>query len=341
MKDDTNYYIFMEYCANGELFRLVANHGPLTEAHSRFIIGEILDALGYCHAHGIAHRDLKPENLLLSATGHVKLTDFGLSKYVGQSGLCETSCGTPAYASPECLAGGQYNGMISDIWSVGVVLFVLLTGRLPWTQTNQTQLYAQIKAGDYRIPTTLTPQCKDFLSRLLAVDPVRRITIEAANRHDWMTIAPRPRCRRDAVPQPFVGVKKADRMFENDDALELLELAREADANRSMQIIAFGSLTRALAQGKVSCPMRKGKVCPLPRPGLRRTAATAMASAPRSNGRVGPPRRSSVIPVKGSSGIAHSGPKPAPTRRRTGSVSQVISKLGASPLVKWPQTSLP
>jgi serine/threonine protein kinase len=214
IKDRLNYYIFMEYCPNGELFRLMRDRGPLTEAQSRFVIREIFDALDYCHQQGIAHRDLKPENLLLSATGHVKLSDFGLSKYVGSSGLC----GTPCYASPECLSGEQYNAMASDIWSVGVILYALVSGRLPWTTTNQTKLFAQVRRGEYELPKEASPHCQDFIRRLLTVDAARRMSIADAYRHEWLATDPRPRVRQEeGGPWPWVGVKKADQMFESEE----------------------------------------------------------------------------------------------------------------------------
>jgi serine/threonine protein kinase len=255
MKDHQNYYIFMEYCTNGELFKLIVDHGHLNESQSRFIIREILDALAYCHSRGVAHRDLKPENILVSATGHIKLSDFGMSKYVGTSGLCNTSCGTPAYASPECLTGGPCNAMASDVWSVGVILFALVTGMLPWTQTVRGKLFDQIKAGQYRIPPDVSPACADLIRRLMTVDPAARITIQEAHQHPWMLMEPRPRCRQDDVPRPFVGVKKADRLFEDDDAMPSEEATNGVGVTKSgsMQPGQFDAVARSLKIELTAC----------------------------------------------------------------------------------------
>lgn len=115
----------------------------------------------------------------------MKISDFGLSKFVGNSGIVETPCGSPCYASPECLSGHGYDGRISDVWSIGVIMFAMVTGQLPWTKRNQTQLFNQIRKGDYKIPSFLSEECKDLIRRLMTVDVSQRITIEEALNHPW------------------------------------------------------------------------------------------------------------------------------------------------------------
>lgn len=217
LKDEHNYYIFMEYCPNGELFQFIVDNGPLNEAQGRFIVREILETLQYIHSRGVAHRDMKPENLLLSDTGHVKLSDFGLSKYVGSSGLCDTPCGSPCYASPECLSGETYNAMTSDVWSTGVILFAMLTGQLPWTRRNQVQLFQQIRAGKYTIPDFLSENCRDFIHGLMTVDITKRLTIEQALQHPWMLESPKVSAETSSMFVPFVSVKKVDDLFDETD----------------------------------------------------------------------------------------------------------------------------
>lgn len=185
LKDDMNYYIFMEFCPNGELFKYIVDRTKLTEDEAAIFMYEFLDAIHYVHSLGVAHRDLKPENLLLDSSGKLKISDFGLSKFVGNSGIVETPCGSPCYASPECLSGHGYDGRISDVWSIGVIMFAMVTGQLPWTKRNQTQLFNQIRKGDYKIPSFLSEECKDLIRRLMTVDVSQRITIEEALNHPW------------------------------------------------------------------------------------------------------------------------------------------------------------
>lgn len=185
LKDDMNYYIFMEFCPNGELFKYIVDRTKLTEDEAAVFMFEFLDAIHYVHSLGVAHRDLKPENLLLDSSGKLKVSDFGLSKFVGNSGIVETPCGSPCYASPECLSGHSYDGRMSDVWSIGVIMFAMVTGQLPWTKRNQAQLFNQIRKGDYKIPSFLSDECKDLLSRLLTVDVSQRIKISDALNHPW------------------------------------------------------------------------------------------------------------------------------------------------------------
>ena len=199
LSDDTNFYVVMELCPNGDLYEHILQNGHLQEYEAKVYFRQILEALAYLHAMGVSHRDIKLENLLVDQFGHVKISDFGLSNFM-QNGLVETPCGSPCYVSPECLSGQPYDGATTDIWSAGVVLFAMVTGRLPWTQRNQIELFRQIRTGDYSVPEDLSPQCRDLIERLMQVDPIERITIEDALEHPWMR----------GVPQQFRSVVGRD-----------------------------------------------------------------------------------------------------------------------------------
>jgi serine/threonine protein kinase len=223
MQDSENYYLFMEYCAHGELFNLVRQHGHLSEVQSRFVIREVFEAVNYVHSQGIAHRDIKLENIFLSRKCHVKLGDFGLGKYVGADGLCGTSCGSPYYASPECLSGNSYNAKKSDVWSCGVALYWMLVGHPPWTERNHFQLFEQIRKGELKIPESLPEDCQDLLSRLLTVDPNKRIGIPEVFEHPWIKAGPNPKFPEEG-PIPYIGLRRIESLFE--DALPTLDSFR-------------------------------------------------------------------------------------------------------------------
>ncbi|OHT05532.1 CAMK family protein kinase [Tritrichomonas foetus] len=186
LEDENFYYAIMEFCARGELFEYIATNKKLSETESKLKMKQILEAVSYIHSLGIAHRDLKPENLLLDTCYHIKLSDFGFSRYVETNNLVRTPCGSPCYASPECLSGQPYDPMKSDIWSCGVILYVMVTGQLPWTQRNSAQLFKQIQEGDYKTPSFLSDQCRDLITKMMCVDFNKRISIEEAFNHPWI-----------------------------------------------------------------------------------------------------------------------------------------------------------
>jgi serine/threonine protein kinase len=185
MRDSTNYYLFMEFCPNGELFQYIVSRIRLGEEEAQSLMLQLLDALRYIHSMGVVHRDLKPENILFDQHGHVKISDFGLARFAPPDELCHTPCGSPCYASPELLTGRPYDGRMSDVWSAGVILFAMVTGELPWTKRDQSQLFAQIRRGEYEVPSFLSGSCADLITRLMTVDLEKRITVENAMRHPW------------------------------------------------------------------------------------------------------------------------------------------------------------
>jgi serine/threonine protein kinase len=270
----------------------VHDHGHLKEVQSRFIIREVLEALQYIHAQGIAHRDIKLENIFISDQCHVKIGDFGLGKSVGDDGLCATSCGSPYYASPECLSGNSYNAKKSDLWSCGVALYWLLTGAPPWTGRNHFQLFEQIKRGDYTLPDGLSLECQDFLKKLLTVDPDRRMTIEEAFEHPWLAAGPKPKFP-DEGPVPYVGLRRADSIFE--EAMTSLDSARGSELMlASVRAGSIAQIERLIVTGppprKMPAPA-KSSIVPVHRR-LQTKIAWPTVVAPTQ--RLGPSRSSST-----------------------------------------------
>ncbi|KAL0426184.1 UNVERIFIED_CONTAM: CBL-interacting serine/threonine-protein kinase [Sesamum latifolium] len=183
----TKIYFVMEYAKGGELFAKIAK-GRFSEDLSRKYFQQLISAVEYCHSHGVFHRDLKPENLLLDENWELKVTDFGLSAVTDQirpDGLLHTLCGTPAYVAPEILAKKGYDGAKVDVWSCGVILYVLNAGYLPFNDTNLMAMYRKIYKGEFRCPKWTSPELKRFLTRVLDPNPETRITVHEILNDPW------------------------------------------------------------------------------------------------------------------------------------------------------------
>jgi len=185
-------FLVLEFASGGELFDAIVDKGSYSEAEAAKIIHQILDAVLYLHNHGIAHRDLKPENLLLLKNENgeeiIKIADFGLSKDFGEEQL-QTSVGTPDYVAPEVLMGEPYDIAV-DIWSIGVISYVLLCGFPPFYGDSQKELFENIMDGRYDFPapewTEVSKEAKNFIQRILLVDPEKRYTAEEALADEWL-----------------------------------------------------------------------------------------------------------------------------------------------------------
>lgn len=180
-------YCVMEFVKGGELFAKIAK-GRFSEDLSRKYFQQLISAVGYCHSRGVFHRDLKPENLLLDENGNLKVSDFGLSAVKDQirtDGLLHTLCGTPAYVAPEILSKKGYDGAKVDVWSCGVILFVLTAGYLPFNDPNLMSMYKKIYKGEFRCPKWMSSDLRRLLSRLLDTNPETRITVDQIIHDPW------------------------------------------------------------------------------------------------------------------------------------------------------------
>ncbi|PON87298.1 Calcium/calmodulin-dependent/calcium-dependent protein kinase [Trema orientale] len=187
MASRTKIYFAMEYVRGGELFDKIAK-GKLKEDAARGYFQQLIGAVDYCHSRGVYHRDIKPENLLLDENGSLKVSDFGLSALWDSKrhdGLLHTTCGTPAYVAPEVINKRGYDGAKADIWSCGVVLFVLMAGFLPFNDLNQTELCRKITRGQFRCPQWFPQEVRKLLSRILDTNPSTRITIAELMENSW------------------------------------------------------------------------------------------------------------------------------------------------------------
>ena len=180
IKEDLNkYYILMEYCEKGELFDLILSKRKLSEEESAYYFYQLVNGLEYIHKNNIIHRDLKPENLLLTKNNILKIIDFGLSNYNPEDNLLSTPCGSPCYASPEMVSGKKYNGITSDIWSIGIILYAMIYGFLPFENINNNNdlLFRKIRECKVDYPKNKCLLALDLLKKILVKDFNERITI--------------------------------------------------------------------------------------------------------------------------------------------------------------------
>ncbi|XP_031739944.1 CBL-interacting serine/threonine-protein kinase 3 isoform X3 [Cucumis sativus] len=235
MGSKTKIFIVLEFVTGGELFDKIVNHGRMSENEARRYFQQLINAVDYCHSRGVYHRDLKPENLLLDAYGNLKVSDFGLSalsQQVKDDGLLHTTCGTPNYVAPEVLNDRGYDGATADLWSCGVILFVLLAGYLPFDDSNLMNLYKkasisflpflyffklnptslhicivhfyymQISAAEFTCPPWLSLDAMKLIARILDPNPMTRITIPEILEDEWF--------KKDYKPPVFEEQKIAN-----------------------------------------------------------------------------------------------------------------------------------
>lgn len=185
-------FLIMELIDGGNLLDYIYNEkgGRLPVDEALVFFQQLVDALDYCHRHLICHRDLKPENCLLDNKGQLKLCDFGLSTLMINDRMLQTRCGTPQYCSPEVIQGTAYDGTASDIWSLGINLFVMVTGEWPFHDENTQRLFHKITSCDYDIPDYVPDEVADLIRKLLVLRPSERPTISQIKRHPWFSKIP-------------------------------------------------------------------------------------------------------------------------------------------------------
>ncbi|KAH9907346.1 hypothetical protein F4778DRAFT_533465 [Xylariomycetidae sp. FL2044] len=184
----TNYhwYMLFEYVNGGQMLDYIISHGKLKEKQARKFSRQIASALDYCHRNSIVHRDLKIENILISKTGDIKIIDFGLSNLFAPRGHLKTFCGSLYFAAPELLQARAYTGPEVDVWSFGIVLYVLVCGKVPFDDQSMPALHAKIKKGLVDYPNWLSSECRHLLSRMLVTDPRQRATMYEVMNHPWL-----------------------------------------------------------------------------------------------------------------------------------------------------------
>ena len=182
-------YLIQEYSSGSELSNYINYHTKTDEKEICKFFQQIISGVEYIHSMGIAHRDLKPENILLTRSNDIKIIDFGLSNIYKEGQLLKTSCGSPYYAPPEMLQGKPYNGLYSDIYSCGIILYYMLTKKLPFNENNNTELYKKKIEGKFNIPKNISKDAQDLLKKIIKVKPEERIKIKDIKKHPWFKLA--------------------------------------------------------------------------------------------------------------------------------------------------------
>lgn len=182
-----HYYMVFDHIDGGQMLDYIISHGRLRERAARKFARQIGSALEYCHRNSIVHRDLKIENILISKTGNIKIIDFGLSNLFSPHSHLSTFCGSLYFAAPELLNAKVYTGPEVDVWSFGIVLYVLVCGKVPFDDQSMPALHAKIKRGHVEYPAWLSAECKHILSRMLVTNPSQRATLPEILSHSWMT----------------------------------------------------------------------------------------------------------------------------------------------------------
>ncbi|KAF6106191.1 SIK family kinase 3 [Phyllostomus discolor] len=188
METERMIYLVTEYASGGEIFDHLVAHGRMAEKEARRKFKQIVAAVFFCHCRNIVHRDLKAENLLLDANLNIKIADFGFSNHFTPGQLLKTWCGSPPYAAPELFEGKEYDGPKVDIWSLGVVLYVLVCGALPFDGSTLQNLRARVLSGKFRIPFFMSTECEHLIRHMLVLDPSKRLSMEQICKHKWMKL---------------------------------------------------------------------------------------------------------------------------------------------------------
>lgn len=181
-------YLVMEYASGGEVFDYLVAHGRMREKEARAKFRQIVSAVQYCHQKQVIHRDLKAENLLLDSEMNIKIADFGFSNEFVPGQTLDTFCGSPPYAAPELFKGLRYEGPEVDIWSLGVILYTLVAGTLPFDGNNLKELRERVLRGKYRVPFYMSTDCENLLKKFLVLNPQKRASLETIMKDKWMNV---------------------------------------------------------------------------------------------------------------------------------------------------------
>lgn len=246
----------MEYMCQGELFDYIVSVGRMDEPEACHIFEQIISGIDHTHKLRIVHRDLKPENLLMDYDHTIRIVDFGLSNTYKPEERLRTACGSPCYAAPEMIESkNPYEPIMVDVWSAGVILYVMVNGCLPFEDDDTPKLYKKILNGEYSLSQNLSADLRDFIQRILTVDPEKRIRISEMKEHPWWN-----KHSRGYYPEGLVvGYHKIPidqcalkELSKYNYDIELAEKSLEANRHNNLTTTYYLILKKFLREGGIS-----------------------------------------------------------------------------------------
>ena len=197
--EDGNIYIVMEYCKKNTLYQHISENGPPSENECRTLFKNIVESVAYLHSKNLAHRSISLESFLINEKGEIKLSSFKTAHQIIPHQLLVTQCGSPLFAPPEVIRNQPYDGEKADIWALGIILYSMFVGNLPWNESNPSKLLSKIAVGEYEIPSNASPLLADLISMLLEMNPSRRPSALDILRHPWFQMLARPQKKLSTI----------------------------------------------------------------------------------------------------------------------------------------------
>ncbi|XP_068173123.1 serine/threonine-protein kinase SIK3 homolog isoform X2 [Antennarius striatus] len=269
METERMIYLVTEYASGGEIFDHLVAHGRMAEKDARKKFKQIVAAVHFCHCRNIVHRDLKAENLLLDHNLNIKIADFGFSNMFSRGQLLKTWCGSPPYAAPELFEGKEYDGPKVDIWSLGVVLYVLVCGALPFDGSTLQNLRSRVLSGKFRIPFFMSTDCEYLIRHMLVLEPSRRLTMEQICKNKWMRQGdPDPDFDRLIAECEQVKTEREAELILDQVLIAMSEMGLDRERTlQSLQTDAYDHYSAIYSL--LADRLKKHKTLPVPPPALR------------------------------------------------------------------------
>uniref|UniRef100_A0A8P4G0T0 MAP/microtubule affinity-regulating kinase 3 n=1 Tax=Dicentrarchus labrax TaxID=13489 RepID=A0A8P4G0T0_DICLA len=355
IETEKTLYLVMEYASGGEVFDYLVAHGRMKEKEARAKFRQIVSAVEYCHQKRIVHRDLKAENLLLDADMNIKIADFGFSNEFTLGNKLDTFCGSPPYAAPELFQGKKYDGPEVDVWSLGVILYTLVSGSLPFDGQNLKELRERVLRGKYRIPFYMSTDCENLLKKLLVLNPGKRGSLQQIMKDRWMNVGYEDKELKsyNEPEQDFNDVKRIELMgamgFPQEEVMKALDgpkynevtaiyllLGRKPAEVLAPSIPPPVSYTKRSHANSVESDRKEEPASPMGAPDRRRSA-TASGSITRRNTyvneRTSTERHSAAVPNGKDSSLPEvpaASPSPSPGATVSSTRPRHVKSMSAS-----------